>query len=348
MGRIISYIVILFTILAYLSVFVSPAFLWMAGFFSLSIPVLLIANIILLIYYLVRKKAWFIFHLLILVMGYKFFLISFSTSKKEDIKPDFTVLNYNVRVFNVYSHLNNNYESCKKMIDWVSKDTADIKCLQEFYHDEKSSIFNTVQRFKNYGEYQYFGKASVTNKIGAEFGLAIFSKYPIVNRGEVLIEEDPDQYAIYADVLIGKDTLRIYNVHLQSMKIDEDYLEIDRAREQFFNVANKLKGGFISRAKQVQNLIDHIDACPYEHVICGDLNDIPYSYTYFTLNSKLKNAFEEAANGFGFSYNGKLFFLRIDNQFYSDGLDIRNYTTHREIDYSDHFPIRSSYIFKLH
>jgi endonuclease/exonuclease/phosphatase family metal-dependent hydrolase len=130
------------------------------------------------------------------------------------------------------------------------------------------------------------------------------------------------------------------------MKINEDYIEIDRAGEQFFNVADKLKYGFISRAKQVQSLTAHMAACPYKHIICGDINDIPYSYTYFTLRSKLKNAFEEAANGFGFSYNGKLFFLRIDNQFYSEGLETKSYATHREINYSDNFPVRASYVFK--
>jgi endonuclease/exonuclease/phosphatase family metal-dependent hydrolase len=232
------------------------------------------------------------------------------------------------------------------MIDWLRKDTADIKCLQEFYYDKKSPIFNTVHKLENSGEYQYYGKASVTNRIGAEFGLAIFSKYPMINKGEVITATHPEQYAIFADVLIGQDTLRIYNVHLQSMKINEDYIEIDRAGEQFFNVADKLKYGFISRAKQVQSLTAHMDACPYKYIICGDINDIPYSYTYFTLRSKLKNAFEEAANGFGFSYNGKLFFLRIDNQFYSAGLETKSYTTHREINYSDHFPIRTGYSFK--
>ncbi len=346
MGRIISYIILAATALAYLSIFVSPASFWIAGFFSLAIPVLLIANIILFVYYLVRMKVWFVPHLVILVLGYKFILISFANNETEEAKADFTVLNYNVRVFNVYSNLNNDYASCKKMISWLQEDTSGIKCLQEFYYDRKSPIFNTVQKLRNAGEYQYYGEASVTNRIGAEFGLAIFSKYPIINQGEVMTKDNPEQYAIFADVLIGKDTLRVYNVHLQSMKINDNNIEIDRAKEQFFSVADKLKYGFISRARQVQNLVAHIEACPYESVICGDINDIPYSYTYFTLRSQLKNAFEEAANGFGFSYNGKLFFLRIDNQFYSEGLEPKSYNTHREINYSDHFPVRASYVFK--
>ncbi len=331
--------------LAYISVLLSPASFWMAGFLSLSVPVLIILNLILLVFYLFRNRVFFVLHFLALVIGYKFFLISFSNNKSESETADFSVLSYNVRVFNVYSNLNNNYESCRQMIDWLRNDTADIKCLQEFYYDKTSPIFNTAQKLKNYGQYQYYGKPSVTNRIGAEFGLAIFSKFPIINRGEVLLAEHPDQYAIFADVLINNDTLRVYNVHLQSMKIDEDYLEIDRAGEQFFTVADKLKSGFIGRAKQVQSLVEHINASPYEHIICGDINDIPYSYTYFTLRDNLKNAFEEAANGFGFSYNGKLFFLRIDNQFYSEGLETKTFTTHREIDYSDHFPIRAGYVF---
>jgi endonuclease/exonuclease/phosphatase family metal-dependent hydrolase len=61
------------------------------------------------------------------------------------------------------------------------------------------------------------------------------------------------------------------------------------------------------------------------------------------MKSLLNNAFEEAGNGFGFTYNGKLFFLRIDNQFVDEGLTVTDFRTHRNIPFSDHFPISATY-----
>src|SRR5690606_3320508 len=101
----------------------------------------------------------------------------------------------------------------------------------------------------------------------------------------------------------------------------------------------KLKNGIQMRASQVKILSEHIQNSPYPVILAGDFNDVPYSYTYFTLRSILRNAFEEAGRGFGFTYNQVLFFLRIDNIFFGEGLEAKVFKTHREVDYSDHYPI---------
>jgi len=104
-----------------------------------------------------------------------------------------------------------------------------------------------------------------------------------------------------------------------------------------------LRRGFISRAKQIKDLLSSIEECKYKLILCGDLNELPYSYTYFALRNLLDNAFEKAGNGFGFTYNGKLFFLRIDNQFFSKEISIHKFMTHRNVDFSDHFPLTATY-----
>jgi endonuclease/exonuclease/phosphatase family metal-dependent hydrolase len=168
---------------------------------------------------------------------------------------------------------------------------------------------------------------------------------PIVHSGEVKIAGGkPYQHAIFADINMGRDTLRVYNIHLQSMHIDEEKIDdFGRASENYLDIARKLKFGFRERARQVDNLLLHIHRSPHPVVVCGDFNDIPYSYTYFSLKKYLSNAFEEAGNGMGFSYNGKLFFLRIDNQFFSPELEAVDFVTHRDVPFSDHFPVRSYY-----
>lgn len=59
-----------------------------------------------------------------------------------------------------------------------------------------------------------------------ETGQAIFSKYKIINQGTIAFPES-DNLVIFADVKKGKDTLRVYNIHLQSVKISPDVSEIE-------------------------------------------------------------------------------------------------------------------------
>lgn len=347
MIRTFSFITATATVLAYLSPNISPANLWVAGFLSLAIPVLLLLNMGLLFLFLLRFKALFFLHLFLLVLGYPYIDSSFSynpeTSAELEVDNRISVLNYNVRVFNTYAYLQNKNTPGKSMINWLAENDADIKCLQEFYNDNKSDVFNTIEKISANKGYEAIVKPSFVNRIGAEFGLAIFSRFPIIASGDVNLDDIPHQHAIFADVDTGEDTVRIYNIHLQSMSIDESKIDDFEEAENYLSVAKKLKFGFVERAKQVDNLVEHIMQSPHPVIVCGDLNDIPYSYTYLTLKEYLNNAFEEAGNGFGFSYNGKLFFLRIDNQFYSRSLKAIKYNIHREVPFSDHFPIKTVY-----
>ena len=322
--------------------------MWVTGFVSLTIPLLLLLNLGLLIYYLLRPNAMLLLHLGLILLGHEYVNSSFSynptVSRQQSEEELFSVLNYNVRVFNTYAYLQNKNQPGKSMVKWLADEDADIKCLQEFYNDNGSEVFNTVEKLSSSKYYSLVSPAFV-NRIGAQFGLAIFSRYPIVNSGDINYDQDTNhQHALFADVDTGSDTLRVYNVHLQSMSIDANKIDdFERAGETYLDIARKLKFGFVERARQVNNLMQHIANSPHPVVVCGDFNDVPYSYTYQTLKDNLSNAFEEAGHGLGFSYNGKLFFLRIDNQFYSEQLKAIHFETFRDIPFSDHFPVKTTY-----
>lgn len=350
MIRTLSFSIAVVTVLAYLSPTISPESLWIAGFLSLVIPVLLLINIGLLLLFLIRFNTLSLLHLGLLVVGYPYLAYSFSynpeafTETGEEARNHISVLSYNVRVFNTYAYLQNKNTPGKSMINWLVENKADIKCLQEFYNDSKSDLFNTTEQISAKKNYYAVVKPTFVNRIGAQFGLAIFSRFPVIKSGEVNLDDIPQQHAIFADVDTGKDTIRIYNIHLQSMKIDESKIDdFEQAKENYIDIAKKLRFGFVERAKQVDHLVTHISQSPYPVIVCGDFNDIPYSYTYLTLRKYLDNAFEEAGHGFGFSYNGKLFFLRIDNQFYSERLRAVKFNIHREVPFSDHFPVKTEY-----
>lgn len=348
MVRIFSIIIAAITLLAYLSPHISPESMWMAGFVSLSIPVLLVINLGLLLFFLFRFSAFLLLPLSLIILGHDYVSSSFSYNPiiQEPESPEdkvLSVLNYNVRVFNTYAYLQDKNKPGKSMINWLASHDADIKCLQEFYNDNQSEVFNTVEKLSD-SNYNAVVSPAFVNRIGAQFGLAIFSRYPVIHSGDIMYANSQHQHAIFADVNTGRDTIRVYNVHLQSMSIDASKIDdFERAGETYLDIARKLKFGFVERAKQVDNLLEHIQESPYPVIVCGDFNDVPYSYTYQAFKRYLSNAFEEAGHGLGFSYNGKLFFLRIDNQFYSNDLRAVRFETHRDVPYSDHFPVGTIY-----
>ncbi len=309
------------------------------------IPLVLLVNTILLIYLLVRGSGYFFYPLAICIIGLLFLNRTVALHNTGEADHELEVLSYNVRVFNVYSHLNTDFVSSRKTIDWVEKRDDDIKCLQEFYVQPGSEIFSTIKTISRKNPYFHF-EPTVTNSKGGQFGMAIFSKYPIIHRGSLQVSESPYNGILYADVVKDEDTVRIYNVHLQSMSIDEQELTNSNRETIASNLKQlvfQLKYGFIRRAAQIDNLCKHLERSPYPVILAGDLNDMPYSYSYQKLKKYLHSSFENGGRGFGFTFNGKLSFLRIDNQFFSEGITLSKFETHRTVKYTDHFPISAEY-----
>lgn len=336
-------VLVVLTLLCYLSTLVSPEIIWVAGFFSYLIPPLFIVHGICMYLWYRWKKINMLYSAITILVGYKFIVSTIALNLDASEGHDLSVLTYNTRVFNVYDHLNKNFESSKKMINWIKQDDSDIKCFQEFYNKKDSEVFNTSEELMQNGKYySYVQPKAVVDK--QEFGLAIYSKFPIIDKGRVTFKEKSQNDAIFVDVVSKKDTIRIINVHLQSMSINANVFDEKYDwKTNLINLGKKLKKGFIARAQQLEAIEQYIVNCRYRVILCGDLNDPPYSYTYFKLQCMLNSAFEDAANGFGFSYNGKLFFLRIDNQFYGKGFKPVNHQTLRDVSYSDHFPIKVLY-----
>jgi endonuclease/exonuclease/phosphatase family metal-dependent hydrolase len=335
------------TVGAYLCVFVSPERFWLAGFATLAIPVLMAGQGLFGLWWAFRRLWRYTYlPLAVLAAGYYFVRGTVGLHLPTSQPPRLEVLSYNVHVFNAYTRRPHHPRN-RDFVRWVAADTSHVKCFQEFYSLDSSVIFNTMERLRAKGRYHYYFEKADTDDLHGYIGLAIFSKFPIVAKGSLRQPEFRPYGGIYADLKVGRDTVRVYNIHLESMSIDEralldadDSEQLQRGTRQ---VMRKLRSGFVARARQARLLVAHLRQCRHRVILCGDLNDLPYSHTYYLLRRQLGNAFESAGNGFGFSYNGRLAFLRIDSQFYSDGLSPLYFHTLRQVPYSDHFPLRAGY-----
>jgi endonuclease/exonuclease/phosphatase family metal-dependent hydrolase len=337
--RLITFAIFLMSAILFLSVRISPEVLPYTGVLPLLIPLFLFFNIFLLVVLFLRRKLIFLIPALALIIGFGFIGATYQFNKKEENPEGLTLLSYNVRLFNLGIKQDDKKSLTRNSIQWAREFPADIKCFQEFYQNYTIPTYNSIKQISDNGAYEYKYELMEGDAKKNSYGLAIFSRYPIINSGKVF-QNNWTNGAIFADIKVNKDTIRIYNTHLESMSIKADDLNhIDGIKENYKDTYRKLRSGTVTRAAQVRILKEHIQLSPYPVIVAGDFNDLPYSFTYNTLKENLNNAFEEAGRGFGFTYNRVLFFLRIDNIFADPVFKVRDFNTHREVDYSDHYPI---------
>lgn len=264
-------------------------------------------------------------------------------SKEFDLK----VITYNVKIFNYYQE-NQSTKSVEKIISYLKKADADVICLQEFYNDKKSIDFCTIRKIAEKYPHFYFSN-SFRNRFGAQFGIVIFSKYKILNHGEVDFTEKSKNIVSFIDIEKFKNKIRIYNLHLQSMHIDTELLSESKINKtsgkNIFYTIKKIKSGMKSRALQIEAVLNHASKSNLKSIIAGDFNDLPYTYTYQKVAQNYKNAYVSSGFGFGFTFNGIIPFLRIDNQFYCSGIKSVKANVNKSVKNSDHFPLECWYKF---
>ena len=186
--------------------------------------------------------------------------------------------------------------------------------------------------------------------------MAIFSRFPIVRQGVIAFGHLSQNHAMWADLArpaarTGRgrpDTIRVFNLHLQSMSMaDADIAAATGSRAGLRakapNLLRRFRYGAESRGNQIDTVVARVARSPYPVLLAGDTNDLPYSYVYDQLADHLQNAWATVGLGIGATYNGRLPGLRIDQQFAGPQWQVQACQVHREIKWSDHFPVEALY-----
>jgi endonuclease/exonuclease/phosphatase family metal-dependent hydrolase len=344
---IFQFLVLIGSIAIFLSAKIPPDVVPIIALVCLLIPFVLLFNIFGLIFSISGGIKSYWGYAISLLLGSSFLISTLGFSISSNIEEgDFRVLSYNLHGLRPITKRGDKLEQ-QKMVDYILDHPANIKSLQEFYTHGRNPDMNVLARFKALGYHSYF-EALTINDLDHDMGLAIFSRFPIINKGKIIENKPSLNNVIFADIVLDKtDTIRVYNAHFQSMGIDPNHVvETEQLKEEYHKVGLKFRGGAEIRTKQMREVMRHIDACRYPIIFTGDFNDTPYSYIYLSFNKRFDNAFEKKGRGFGFTMNSRLFFLRIDNVFVSEHFKVRAFRTHRDIPYSDHFPVEASLDFR--
>jgi endonuclease/exonuclease/phosphatase family metal-dependent hydrolase len=317
----VNSILAILLLLSYLLPYISPEKVPIFTIISLAVPVLLALNIFFIIYWIIKLKKYFTISLISIILGIGYISNIYKFSEKKIfLNDDLKVMSYNVRLFNHYNWSTDS-TIVKKISSFIAEKEPDVLSIQEYYDAE-----NLQLKYP----YQFIKTKSNFNK----FGLAIFSKFNIINSGSLDLKESANNI-IYTDILKDKDTIRVYNIHLESLKMNtsqENFgiINSDKLLEQ-------MEASFQKQAKQVELFLQHEKKWDGKKILCGDFNNTAFSWVYRELSNEKQDAFKEAGKGLGKTFN-YWFPLRIDFILTDANFDINNFKTFN-VPYSDHYPI---------
>ena len=297
------------------------------------LPILIIANMLLLVYWLVRRR-W-LFSLIPIVtlaccIPYSGTIFQFPFGNdKNSQQSGLTIASYNVAMFNRET----SGFIAQDILAEMRRQNVDVLCMQEY--NEVSGDKKNSDSYKEYFPYMAVGRND----------MVIYSRYPIMNQKTISFEETNNS-AMWADIDIKGNEFRVFNVHMQTTGINRTLHQVNKFSKQNQEIDNNrvLKAiygnymlGMMFRVGQAITVANERHNSKLPVILCGDFNDVPYSYVYNTLLGDLVDGFKECGKGWMYTFRGKKA-VRIDYIFHDKqfkGIDY--YKT--EITYSDHYPV---------
>ena len=300
------------------------------------LPILIAANIVLILYWIIRRK-WLFLAIPVLTVAccipyigtyYQFSLENPQKNTQNGLK----IASYNVAMFKRET----SGFMAQDILAEMRRQKVDILCMQEY--NEISGDQKNSESYKEYFPYQQVGRSD----------MVIFSRYPITGSKTILFEETNNS-AMWADVNVNGKEFRVFNVHLETTGINgtlhrasktmfQQHQEVDKSR-----LMNAILGnytlGLMFRSGQAITIANEKRESEKPTILCGDFNDVPYSFVYNTVKGDMVDGFKECGAGWMYTYRGmKNKPVRIDYIFHDESIKgLAYYKT--DLTYSDHFPV---------
>ena len=287
---------------------------------SVFYPQFFILNLLFLIYWILKFDFRFILSLVFLFISISNPIYLFNSNSYSGDNNLSQIMSYNVRLFNHYNWINS--ESIpSKISNFIKSKNPDILCFQE-YHNKN------IDLFKDYSEVHL-------GLNGENVGLAIFSKEKIIDKGDIR-DSKGKLLAIYVDLKIKNDTIRVYNTHLKSYNLDLLSLKADK--KSIKEIFDKSRNVYQVQNNQSELILNHIKKSKFPIILSVDLNNTPYSFVYKKFEENYDDSFVENGNGFGSTFGSKILPMRIDYIFKSSSITSKKFIVY-DVKFSDHKPI---------
>lgn len=351
-------------LLSFFAGVIHPSVSRLVVFCGIAFPYIVGANVIFAIVWLFLEYRFCLISVLLILLNINTIDKHFQfrgADVPENCPSAVKVLSYNANLFGLYkdSDMGRRRADLKLVMSYLAEANPDIACFQEFFWDKSETLdFHTSDEIASIlhvdeaddHRYLYFTDTS-QNKY--YFGLAVFSKYKIVNAGPV-VDDQTSNAVVYVDIKFRDDTIRVYNGHLASIHMSAtDYaiskqLTTNAGQDPAFEknakkLYRKVADAAALRQTQADSLRAHIDRSPYPVIVCGDFNDTPAGYCYNKVARKLADTFRKSGRGTCATYHGgSMPNYRIDYILHSPCYLSYGHTVGTEIGVSDHYPVTAT------
>jgi len=300
------------------------------AFFSLAVPGLVIINLMFVAYWALCKQILVVLPMAVCIYGYIALgsFINFEIPfKTVDEGGSLKLMTYNSRGFRG-KEVGPESTAGDRIVKFINKEVPDIICFQEYDYRKMGK--------DSFEAYPYSIVNREFGKVNERVNQAVFSKHKIIGKG---LLDLGNQYnsVVYVDIVYKNDTLRVYSVHLQSLKIRPYHLKYERSDRLF----SRLRKSFQKQRQQAEILRRHMDSSPYKKLVAGDFNNNQFSSVYFNVKGDLKDTFVEKGNGYGGTINFWKFPFRIDFILVEPMFKVVTHQNY-DINLSDHEPIMAS------
>jgi endonuclease/exonuclease/phosphatase family metal-dependent hydrolase len=310
-------------LLGYVLPYIPPHVFPKLSVLSLLIPVLIGVNLVFFVYWLLRLKRKMLLSAAVLLLGFGH-ITAFFHFGDANLSPrlnDLSILSYNVHSFTQDGNVPRS-ETAPKIKAFIAEQGADVLCFQEY---------NPSVSFSQTYPYEF---AKMTNSNNT-FGQIIYSKYPIISSGSIDFPASGNN-AIYADIVVKSDTIRVYNIHYQSFKMKPSFSDLQE--EDSKRLLGRMGTAFEKQEAQLNLFLAHEKTAPYEVIVAGDFNNSATSYVYRKTKGEKVDAFAKAGSGTGKTFTFDFLPLRIDFILVTPSWEVLQFENY-DIELSDHFPI---------
>lgn len=245
-----------------------------------------------------------------------------------------SVLSYNVQTFNYRA------SRIDSVLQFIEPLHPDVICLQEFRNQRVAGGGRVEKYFANYLGMRHHVFVAHPARVQ---GLAIFSRYPIVQIDTLFLPEDESNSGFLATIRTPSGDIGIGNIHLTSFSLSRILKQQPDFRSRMTVVSRKA-GKVVRRQEQhIDAVLDKLSSYPHPVIMAADMNSVSHTYNLQRLRSELSDSFSKAGNGIGWTYPfGSGYGIRIDYQLVSDDVTPLSHSV-LKTDLSDHYPILGRY-----
>ena len=339
--------VIILYLVTCLSPFANTSENWFLAFPGLVFPLIFFALVFFIILWIVLRSRWWWISLIVLLAGTQQILTVFAFNLPTKFSVDKPPHSLRILQWNVEGWRD---DVQPQMFQLIQQQNPDILCIEEFRDFIMRKAYEPrIAKLVQIGYAYHYFVATEREKNDFESGIAIFSKYPMIDSAKFSFKKnDEGEHVLYTDIRVNEDTFRVFATHLQSVNfVGKDYQSLrkmKRIRETSISdsrtIVSKLKRGYVSRYKQAEIVSEKLRESPYRSFICGDFNDVPNSSTYFKIKGNFQDAFLKKGVFIGRTFRFISPTLRIDYILADTKFKVMQYQRIK-VPYSDHYPVEA-------